>query len=196
MKVYLGLISAAALTLAACGGEAPAPAAPAAPASEVAPVVSEVAASVEAPAASEASSAPAAAAAAPAAGECSVTISSNDAMQYDTKEITVKSSCGQFTVNLKHAGTQPVAAMGHNVVVAKAADKNGIVADGATAGAAAGYLKAGDERVIAATKLIGGGEETSVTFDTAKLTKDGSYEFFCTFPGHVAMMTGKVNVVD
>lgn len=194
MKVYLGLISAAALTLAACGGEAPAPAAPAAPASEVAPVVSEVAASVEAPAASEASSAPAAAA--PAAGECSVTISSNDAMQYDTKEITVKSSCGQFTVNLKHAGTQPVAAMGHNVVVAKAADKNGIVADGATAGAAAGYLKAGDERVIAATKLIGGGEETSVTFDTAKLTKDGSYEFFCTFPGHLAMMTGKVNVVD
>lgn len=194
MKVYLGLISAAVLTLAACGGEAPAPAAPAAPASEVAPVVSEVAASVEAPAASEASSAPAAAA--PAAGECSVTISSNDAMQYDTKEITVKSSCGQFTVNLKHAGTQPVAAMGHNVVVAKAADKNGIVADGATAGAAAGYLKAGDERVIAATKLIGGGEETSVTFDTAKLTKDGSYEFFCTFPGHLAMMTGKVNVVD
>lgn len=194
MKVYLGLISAAVLTLAACGGEAPAPAAPAAPASEVAPVVSEVAASVEAPAASEASSAPAAAA--PAAGECSVTISSNDAMQYDTKEITVKSSCGQFTVNLKHAGTQPVAAMGHNVVVAKAADKNGIVADGATAGAAAGYLKAGDERVIAATKLIGGGEEASVTFDTAKLTKDGSYEFFCTFPGHLAMMTGKVNVVD
>lgn len=194
MKVYLGLISAVALTLAACGGEAPAPAAPAseaAPAASVAEPASEVA-----PAASEAASAPATEAAAPAAGGCSVDIAADDLMKFDLQEITVKASCGQFTVNLKHTGKQPAAAMGHNVVIAKAADKNAIVADGASAGAAGGYVKAGDERVVAATKLIGGGEEASVTFDTAKLAKDGAYEFFCTFPGHVAVMHGKVNVVD
>ncbi|MBR6877377.1 MAG: azurin [Neisseriaceae bacterium] len=193
MKAYLGLISAVALTLAACGGEAPAPAAePAAPAEAPA---AEAPAAVEAAPASEAASAsaPAAEAAAPAAGDCSVDITGDDAMKYNLSEITVKASCGQFTVNLEHVGTAPLAAMGHNVVIAKSADKNGIVGDSAANG---GNVKEDDERVVAATKLIGGGEKTSVTFDTAKLEKGGAYEFFCSFPGHVGTMSGKVNVVD
>ena len=37
-------------------------------------------------------------------------------------------------------------------------------------------------------KLIGGGEETTVTFDAPA---KGTYDFICSFPGHYALMKGK-----
>jgi azurin len=33
-----------------------------------------------------------------------------------------------------------------------------------------------------------------VKFDTSKLEAGGDYSFFCTFPGHISMMKGKVIV--
>ena len=51
--------------------------------------------------------------------------------------------------------------LGHNVVVAKTADMKGIDADGIKAGLASDYVKAGDSRVIAHSKVVGGGESTS-----------------------------------
>ena len=205
MKIYLGLIAAAALTLTACGDNKPAqPAESASPAATAA--ASETAAASMA-AASEAASAPAAsaptaasgaapaaastAAAAPAAagGECEAVIVSDDAMKFDPKEIQVKSSCKQYKITLKSA-------MGHNVVLSKAADKDGVLADGQTAGEANNYVKAGDERVIAHTKLLNGGEQDSVTFDVSKLAKGEAYEYYCSFPGHYATMNGKLTLVD
>lgn len=201
MKIYLGLIAAAALTLAACGGEKPAEsAAPSAPTEVSAPAeasASEVA-SEAAPAATEAT--PAASEAAPAvaaeAGECAVVITSDDMMKYDPKVMDIKSSCKQFTVTLKHVGKMPKAAMGHNVVIAKSADKDAVLADGLAATEKENYVKPNDERVIAHTKLIGGGEEDSVTFDVAKLKKGEAYEYFCSFPSHYANMHGQINLVD
>lgn len=212
MKIYLGLIAAAALTLTACGDNKPAQpaesastAAPAvasetAPASEAAASAAS-AASEAAPAAPASEAAPAAAstaAAAPAAagGECEAVIVSDDAMKFDPKEIQVKSSCKQYKITLKHEGKMPKSAMGHNVVVSKAADKDGILADGQTAGEANNYVKAGDERVIAHTKLLSGGEQDSVTFDVSKLAKGEAYEYYCSFPGHYATMNGKLTLVD
>ena len=49
-----------------------------------------------------------------------------------------------------------------------------------------------DKRVIAHTKVIGGGQTTSVTFPTSKLVKGGDYTFFCSFPGHYGQMRGKL----
>jgi azurin len=57
-------------------------------------------------------------------------------------------------------------------------------------GLAANYVPANDARVIAFTKIIGGGETTSVTFPASKLTKGGDYTFICTFPGHYVIMRG------
>jgi azurin len=125
---------------------------------------------------------------------CSTTIEGSDAMQYNIGSIAVPASCGKFTITLKHAGTMPVAAMGHNVVIAKAADMPAVTADGMAAGLAANYVKVDDARVIAHTKLVGGGESTSVTFPTSKIKTGGPYEFFCSFPGHVAMMKGTIAV--
>ncbi|HGG9982764.1 TPA: azurin [Neisseria meningitidis] len=183
MKAYLALISAAVIGLAACSQEPAAPAAEATPAAE--------APASEAPAAE---AAPADAAAAPAAGNCATTVESNDAMQFNTKEIQVSKACKEFTITLKHTGTQPKTSMGHNIVIGKTEDMDGIFKDGVGA-ADTDYVKPDDARVVAHTKLIGGGEESSLTLDPAKLA-DGEYKFACTFPGHGALMNGKVTLVD
>ncbi|MCP1773249.1 azurin [Neisseria perflava] len=191
MKAYLALISAAVIGLAACSQE------PAKPAAEASAPAAEATASEAAPAASEA--APAEASAAPAAeaatGNCAVTVESNDAMQYNTKDIQISKACKEFTITLKHTGTQPKTSMGHNLVITKAEDMDGVFADGVSAGPDADYVKADDARVVAHTKLIGGGEEASLTVDPAKLA-DGSYKFACTFPGHAALMNGTITLVD
>ena len=189
MKAYLALISAAVIGLAACSQEPAAPAAEATAASE-APAAEAPAA--EAPAASEAASADTAAA--PAAGNCATTVEANDAMQYNTKEIQVSKACKEFTITLKHTGTQPKTSMGHNLVIGKSEDMDGIFKDGVGA-ATTDYVKPDDARVVVHTKLIGGGEEASLTLDPAKLA-GGEYKFACTFPGHGALMNGKVTLVD
>ena len=80
------------------------------------------------------------------------------------------------------------------IVIGKAEDMDGIFKDGAGA-AATDYVKPDDARVVAHTKLVGGGEESSLTLDPAKLA-GGEYKFACTFPGHGALMNGKVTLVD
>jgi len=122
---------------------------------------------------------------------CSVAIEGNDQMQYNLKEITIAADCKEVEVTLSHAGKFPAAAMGHNWVLAKTEDLQAIVNAGATAGLDNNYLPKGDARIIASTKIIGGGESTSVKFSTSKLTKGGDYSFFCSFPGHWAIMHGK-----
>lgn len=128
-----------------------------------------------------------------ATGDCSVAIEGNDRMQFNVDQINVPASCSEFTITLNHVGQLPEAAMGHNVVVVETTDFAGVAADGLTAGAEAGYVPANDDRVIAATEMIGGGESTSVTFSTASLEEGGDYTFFCSFPGHSALMRGSLN---
>ncbi|PJJ99468.1 azurin [Lysobacteraceae bacterium NML91-0213] len=125
---------------------------------------------------------------------CATTIQGDDAMQFSVGSITVPSSCSEFTITLEHTGQLPVAAMGHNVVVSQASDRAGIATDGMAAGVDGGYVPQGDARVIAATELIGGGQTTSVTFPVSALQGGGPYEFFCSFPGHWAVMRGSIQV--
>lgn len=121
---------------------------------------------------------------------CKVEITGTDSMQFDKKEIAVAGDCAEVEVTLKHAGKLPVTAMGHNWVLTKAADMAGVASDGAGASVADSHLKKGDARVIAHTKLIGGGETTTVKFPTSKLKKGEAYTFFCSFPGHWSIMKG------
>ncbi|HEQ0007251.1 TPA: azurin [Pseudomonas aeruginosa] len=128
------------------------------------------------------------------AAECSVDIQGNDQMQFNTNAITVDKSCKQFTVNLSHPGNLPKNVMGHNWVLSTAADMQGVVTDGMASGLDKDYLKPDDSRVIAHTKLIGLGEKDSVTFDVSKLKEGEQYMFFCTFPGHSALMKGTLTL--
>lgn len=124
------------------------------------------------------------------AAECATTVEANDAMQFNTKSITVPKACKSFTVTLKHVGKLPKTAMGHNFVVSSTADMAAVNADGMKAGAGADYLKKDDARVIAHTKLIGGGETTTVDIPRGKLKAGTDYSFYCTFPGHIGLMKG------
>lgn len=121
---------------------------------------------------------------------CQLEISGNDALQFDKKELKVPATCKEITLTLKHSGKMPATAMGHNWVLTSTADSAGVVSDGMKAGQASNYVQPKDPRVLAATKIVGGGESTSVKFSTAALKKGESYTYVCTFPGHSAMMRG------
>jgi azurin len=121
---------------------------------------------------------------------CKVDIASTDQMTYDKKEIAVAADCTQVEVTLHHIGKMPAAAMGHNWVLAKTADAQLVANDGLSAGVANDHIKKGDTRVIAHTKIIGGGQTATVSFATSALKKGESYTYFCTFPGHIALMKG------
>jgi azurin len=123
---------------------------------------------------------------------CKLEISGNDAIQYDKKELTVGSDCTSVDLTLHHTGKLPAAAMGHTWVLSKTADMTAVVNAGMAAGIAHNYQAQGDKRIIAATSLIGGGQSTSTTFSTKLLQKGGDYTYFCTFPGHSALMQGKL----
>ncbi len=123
---------------------------------------------------------------------CSVEITGNDQMQYDKTSIAIAADCTEVELTLKHVGKLPVTAMGHNWVLAKTADFQAIASAGASAGPANNYVPKGDARVIASTKLVGGGESTTIKFPTSKLQKGGDYTFFCSFPGHWSLMKGKL----
>lgn len=130
------------------------------------------------------------------AAECKVDVDSTDQMTFNTKDIQISKSCKTFTVNLSHSGKLPKNVMGHNWVLSKDADAQPISTDGLSAGIDKNHLKEGDARVIAHTKIIGGGEKDSVTFDVSKLAAGEQYAFFCSFPGHISMMKGTVTLVD
>lgn len=128
------------------------------------------------------------------AADCATTVEANDAMQYSVSNINVPRSCKTFSVTLKHTGTLARDVMGHNWVLTSVADEPAVDADGASAGLDNDYIKPGDTRVIAHTKVIGGGETTQVTFKPSVLKTGTSYEFFCSFPGHAAVMHGTVTL--
>lgn len=114
-------------------------------------------------------------------------IEGNDQMQYNLDQLEVYE--GQVVkLTLIHVGEMSVDAMGHNWVLLKPGT------DKATFGAAATSAKQNDyipqdmtDQVIANTKTIGGGEQTSITFEAPG---SGYYDFLCSFPGHYGVMQG------
>ena len=136
----------------------------------------------------------AAAGLAQAAPNCTLKLKGNDAMQYDLKTATVSASCATITIELTHTGKLPVAAMGHNVVIGATKDIAAVSAAGMKAGVAGGYVPKADARVLAATKMVGGGAKASTKLAGSKLKAGGDYSFFCSFPGHSGIMKGKLVV--
>lgn len=129
------------------------------------------------------------------ADECQLSIDGNDAMAFSKKEMTAPSSCKEVTITLKHVGKMASNAMGHNWVLSKSSDFKDIATAGMAAGLDNNYLPQGDERIIAATKIIGGGESDSVTLTLGELSADEEYTFFCSFPGHWSMMYGSFKII-
>lgn len=121
---------------------------------------------------------------------CSFTLEGNDQSRWDKDKIEVAATCTEVEITLKHTGVKPITTGGHNWVLTDSDDIKGLAMAGMAAGPGADYIKADDKKIIAHSKLIGGGDTTTFTFPTSKLKKGTSYTYFCSFPGHWAMMKG------
>ena len=116
--------------------------------------------------------------------EVALRLSSNDQMKYDKSELRVPAN-SVVTLTLVNDGQMPKSAMGHNFVLLK---KGTDVAAFGMKAIEAGIDK---DHIPTSNAIIGGGEETTVTFDAPA---KGSYDFICSFPGHYALMKGKLIV--
>jgi azurin len=125
---------------------------------------------------------------------CSATVEANDQIQFLQQEVTISSGCESFTLTLKHIGTLAANVMGHNWVLTATSDYEAVAQAGQGVGIDNNYIPPGDARVLAATDIIGGGEETSISFDPSGLEPGGDYTFFCSFPAHYVLMKGRVIV--
>ncbi|MBB3142457.1 azurin [Halomonas organivorans] len=126
---------------------------------------------------------------------CQLTIEGNDQMQFDQDAMSVPASCDEVTLTLEHTGSMEANVMGHNWVLAETDDYQAVAQAGMNAGLENDYLPKDDERVLAATEVIGGGESTSITFSTEGLA-GRDLTFFCSFPGHYSMMNGTFTVTE
>jgi azurin len=128
------------------------------------------------------------------ADNCSIELKAGDSMKFDQRTVTVSSSCKAITIHLAHQGQMPAQAMGHNVVITSTDVFQAVATDGMKAGLAGNYVPPNDRRVIAATRIIGGGETTSTSFPGSALKPGGAYTFFCSAPGHWSLMRGQLVV--
>jgi azurin len=122
---------------------------------------------------------------------CKMSIESNDVMQYNVREMVVPAGCTDVEVSLRHAGQLAAKVMGHDWVLARESDMSAIVTAGLAAGLKHGYLPENDKRIIAATRIVGGGESSTVKFSTTVLQEGIRYVFFCSSPGHSSVMHGR-----
>lgn len=125
-----------------------------------------------------------------AKGVANVTITSNDGMRFDVRKINV-SSGQKVRVTLTHTGKLDKRIMGHNVVFLTNGVKPSAFAVKAAAARDNDYIPEETTEVIAHTKMIGGGETTVIEFIAPEA---GTYNYICSFPGHYAMMKGKLIV--
>lgn len=115
-------------------------------------------------------------------------ISGNDLMQFDKKKLTA--FVGQkIKLTLKHSGKMSAKSMGHNFVILKKGVDVNTFGGKAIVAADNGYIpKDALNDIVAYSKVIGGGESTTIEFDAPA---KGVYNFICSFPGHYALMKGK-----
>lgn len=130
------------------------------------------------------------------ADPCRLTIEGTDAMQYSSREMVVPPGCTDVEVSLRHSGQLAAKVMGHDWVLTRESDMSAVVNAGMAAGFKHGYLPENDKRVIAATRVVGGGETATITFSTSLLQQGVRYVFFCTSPGHSSMMHGTFVLAD
>jgi azurin len=122
---------------------------------------------------------------------CPLTINATDDMRFERETLQVEASCTDVQVTLHHTGKLPANIMGHNWVLTRTADVAAVANAGMGAGLANSFQQPGDKRIVAATKIVGGGENAVVQFSTAQLARGVSYSYFCSAPGHFSMMRGR-----
>lgn len=120
-----------------------------------------------------------------------ITIEGNDQMKFNKSELRVKAG-QKVRLTLKHVGKMEKNVMGHNwVLLALGADMAAIGQAGAVAEETDYIPEEFKDQILVYTKMLGGGETDVIEFEAPEA---GSYDFMCTFPGHYALMKGKLIV--
>jgi azurin len=120
-----------------------------------------------------------------------VKIDGTDTMMYSKTSFEIKSN-QKVKLTFKNTGKLPKVAMGHNIVILKKTVNLFEFCNEAVKFPTNEYFPKGREKdVIGRTKLLGPGEEDTIYF---MAPDPGIYEFVCTFPGHFALMKGKMTV--
>ena len=128
------------------------------------------------------------------AEDCKIVISGSDMMKFDTNEINIDKKCKKFVISLKHSGNLPVNAMGHNIVFLEADNLQKVVSKVNMAhGIQNGFMPEMEE-VLFKSEMIWGGQETTLELDRKVFNSEKEYVFICTFPGHFALMKGKLKI--
>lgn len=117
-----------------------------------------------------------------------IAIYGNDLMKFNKSKLSAYE--GQKVIlTLKHTGKMAAKSMGHNIVILQKGVDVTAFAVKAIAASETGYVpKDALKDVVAYTKVIGGGESTTIEFEAPAA---GIYDFICSFPGHYALMKGK-----
>lgn len=115
-----------------------------------------------------------------------ITIKGDDKMTFNKSVLKVPAG-STVRLTLIHTGTLPAVAMGHDVVILKPNTDVAAFAMKALKFPDNNYVPKNSSKVIAHTKIIGGGESTTIEF---KAPPVGTYPFICSFPGHYTMMKG------
>ena len=118
-----------------------------------------------------------------------VILNSFDNMIYDKDKIEVNSG-KNIVLTLNHKGKISKEFMGHNFVLLKKGVNVDEYAKKAVLARSNDYIPNSDE-TIAYTKMLGGGESTTISFLAPEA---GVYTYICTFPGHYMMMRGELIV--
>lgn len=116
------------------------------------------------------------------------TVGGNDQMKFDTELIRVKAG-EPLELTFKNVGAMPKESMGHNLIILKPGVDLPTFGGEAAAAADNEYIpKSSLSSIIAHTKLLGPGEEDKISVTLEK----GVYSYICSFPGHYALMQGKI----
>ncbi|MBT3344964.1 MAG: azurin [Gemmatimonadetes bacterium] len=116
-----------------------------------------------------------------------VTIAGSDQMKFDRATIEVPAGA-RVILTLEHRGRMSVGAMGHNfVLLQQGVDLDGFARAAARAGTTDHIPPRKQDQVIAHTRMLGGGETDTITFEAPA---PGTYKFICSFPGHYLAMRG------
>ena len=118
-----------------------------------------------------------------------IILNSYDNMMYDKKTIEVKNG-KNIRLTLNHKGKIGKEFMGHNFVLLKKGVNVDEFAKKATLAKSNDYIPNSDE-TIAFTKMLGGGESTTISF---MAPETGTYTYICSFPGHYMIMRGELIV--
>ncbi len=122
------------------------------------------------------------------ANSVNIGLTGNDMMQFNKKELHVKAG-QEITLTLLHTGKMGLKVMGHNFVLLKQGVKiPEFSLKAAEAGEGEDWIPEDGKDVIIHTKMIGGGQSTSIKFIAPKA---GIYYYICSFPGHSGFMKGK-----